>query len=89
MPCDNHTADTHYDYNYVLSDISLYFDINNIDDCVIGGDVNTYLSRDASNHTLSLNHVVQHENLFCCCKSNNWNIGYTFVSPTGATSYYV
>ena len=25
MPCDNHTADTHYDYNCVMSDISLYF----------------------------------------------------------------
>ena len=56
MPCDNHTADTHNDYNCVMSDISLNFDNNNIDYCVIGGDVNTDLSRDASNHTLSLNH---------------------------------
>ena len=68
--------------------ISLYFDNNNIDYCVIGGDVNTYLSRDASIHTLSLNHFVQqkHENLVYCCKSNICNIDYTFVSPTGATS---
>ena len=65
----------------VLSDISLYFDNNNIDCCVIGGDVNTDLSRDASNHTLSLNHFVQH-----CCKSNVCNIDYTFASPTGSTS---
>ena len=86
MPCDNHTANTHYDYNCVLSDISLYFDNKNIDYCVIGGDVNTDLSHDASNHTLSLNHFVQHENLFYCCKSNICNIDYTFVSPTGATS---
>ena len=87
MPCDNHTADSHYDYNCVLSDISLYFDNNNnINYCVIDGDVNTDLSRDASNPTLSLNHFVQHENLFDWCNSNIFNIDYTFVSPTGATS---
>ena len=54
MSCDVKTNYDLYEFNTILSDISMYCIFNNVDYCIIGGDINTDLSRVKSSHTISI-----------------------------------
>ena len=55
MPCDT-TSNGHIEgYNYVLSCISTCLYQNEVEYCIIAGDLNTDLIRHSSGNTISLN----------------------------------
>ena len=56
MPCDVNMH--HYDFNNVLSSISMNCLQHNVEYCIIGGDFNTYISRVNSMNTTSLHNFV-------------------------------
>ena len=64
MPCDSTTNTNLADYNEVLSVISNFCATYNVVNCVIGGDVNTDISRIKSGNTISLQNFIEKENLF-------------------------
>ena len=65
MPCDQYSyIDTYY--IEVLSEISNYCMINNVDYFLLGGDLNTDFSRRYSANTIALNQFMIAECLQCC-----------------------
>ena len=48
MPCDSSTSSSLKEYNEVLSVISNFCATDNVENCVIGGDLNTNMSRTKS-----------------------------------------
>ena len=55
MPCDSNSDDDMNEFNAVLSDVSTYCLVNNVEYCIFAGDMNTDLSRSRSRNTISLN----------------------------------
>ena len=74
MPCDS-TTNANLDdyYNDVLSVISQFCATHNVVNCVIGGDLNTDVSRIRSGNTISLHNYMDKENLFLAINNNNNN----------------
>ena len=61
MPCDSIL--NLEEYNNVLSIMSAFFITHNVLQCIIGGDMNTDLSRLSSGNTISLNRFILQEDL--------------------------
>ncbi len=86
MPCDSGLLCDTEEYNSVLSSIALYCNTNNVCHCIIGGDLNTDLSRDHSLNTNSLNRFVDSESLFYCLHNTVAKVNYSFTGVYDNTS---
>jgi exonuclease III len=75
------------EYNSVLQEVSAILAANNATDIIIGGDLNTDLSRTGSAHTRALIHFLENENLICGKMHNISDVDYTYESKiSGARS---
>ncbi len=86
MPCDNDDAEGQFTYNNILADISTYCVHNNVEYCIIGGDLNTDVSRINSRHTIALNLFSNEEYLFHCINTALCDIQYTYTGPNNSFS---
>ena len=78
MPCDTNTNEHLCDYNMILTDIAKYCDDNGVLNCVIGGDMNTDMSRTKSGNTVSLRNFIRDENLNLVLNNVNNSVEYTY-----------
>ena len=86
MPCDS-IANTNLDkYNEVLSAISTFCTTHNIVNYVVGGDINTDLSRTRSGNTISLQNFMDWENIFPAIRESNNLVKYTYTGINNSTS---
>ena len=67
------------EYNYVLSCISTCSYQNEVEYCIIAGDLNTYLIHSSSD-TISLNSFIEHEHLAYVLQLISNNVSHTFTS---------
>ena len=86
MPCDNSTDSNLEEYNEVLSVISHFCATHNVENCVIGGDLNTDMSRTKSRNSISLPNFIEQENLFLVFKETINNVAYTYKGASNASS---
>ena len=78
MPCDQYSyIDT---YIEVLSEISNYCMINNVEYFLLGGDLNTDFGRRHSANTIALNQFMIAECLQCCISLHVSSVRHTFTS---------
>ncbi len=86
MPCDT-TYDRHNieTYNAVFSDILSSNACNNVNHVVIGGDLNTDLSRPQSAHTECIRLMCSREDMKCVFDHTNCSIDYTYESMSNAS----
>ncbi len=90
MPCDT-MYDIHNDemYNMVFNDIVNSNICNDVDHIVIGGDLNTDMSRVRSLHTKSLLHICERENMICvpiqCAANGSESDIYTYESKSNGS----
>ena len=85
MPCDSSTSSNLEEYNEVLSVISIFCATNNVENCVIGGDLNTDMSRTKSGNSISLQNFMDEENLFLVIKETINDVAYTYKGASNAT----
>ena len=78
FPCDNSTQCNLQLYNEMLAVVSSFFIKHNVVNCIIGGDLNTDLSRARSGNTISLNNFILREMLSMAQQVHINNIQYTF-----------
>ena len=78
MPCDQHIFID--DYIDVLSEISRYCLSYNLQYLVIGGDLNTDISRINSANTITITHFDSNECLQLAMESNMSSVRHTFIS---------
>ena len=87
MPCDGNNNQYDPVFNDVLHDINLLINqYSDIDHIIIGGDLNTDVSRLGSSHTTTLHEFCNRESLFMCVNHAVANIDYTYESSLGARS---
>ena len=84
MPCDSSTNSNLEEYNEVLSVISNYCATHNAENCIIGGDLNTDMSK--SGNSISLQNFMDKEILFSVFKETINNVAYTYKGANNATS---
>ena len=84
MPCDQHIFIN--DYIDVLSEISHYCFSYNVQYLVIGGDLNTAITRINSANTITLKHFVSNECLQLAIESNMSSVTHTFISAINSHS---
>ena len=84
MPCDQHTFID--DYIDVLSEISHYCLSHNVQSFLIGGDMNTDISRINSANTITLKHFISNECLQLAILSNMSSVTHTFISALNTQS---
>ena len=64
IPCDTTSNDHIEEYNYILSCRSTCLYQNEVEYCIIAGDLlNTDLIRHSSSNTISLNYFIEHDHL--------------------------
>ena len=80
MPCDTTSNDHIEEYNYVLSCISTCLYLNEVEYCIIAGDLNTYLIRHSSGNTIGFNSFIEHEHMSYVLKLISNNVSHTFTS---------
>ena len=78
MSCDTNTNEHLYDYNMILTDIAKYYDENGVLNCVIGGHMNTDMSRTKSGNTISLRNFIRDENLNLVLNNVDNSVEYTY-----------
>ena len=78
MPCDTKTNEHLCDYNMILTDIAKYCDDNGVLNCVIGGDMNTDMSRTKSGNTVSLRNFIRDEKLNLVLNNVDNSVEYTY-----------
>ena len=78
MPCDTNTNEHLCDYNMILTDIAKYCDENRVLNCVIGGDMNTDMSRTKSDNNVSLRNFIRDENLNLVLNNVDNSVEYTY-----------
>ena len=78
MPCDTANHVHLFEYNTILSDIAKCCTDNGVLNCVIGGDINTDLSRLYSVNTISLQKFVAQENLSLALSAVDNTIEHTY-----------
>ena len=78
MPCDTANHEHLFEYNTILSGIAKCCTDNSALDCIIGGDINTVLSRIHSSNTISLQKFVTHENLSLALSAVDNTIEHTY-----------
>ena len=86
MPCDSTTNTNLDDYNEVLSVISNFCATHNVVNCVIGGDVNTDISRIKSGNTISLQNFIEKENLFLAVNEVINTVTHTYTGINNTSS---
>ena len=84
MPCDQHIFIDYY--IDVLSEISHYCLSYNVQYLVIGGDLNTDISRINSANAITLKHFVSNECLQLAIESNMSSVTHTFISAINSHS---
>ena len=84
MPCDQHIFID--DYIDVLSERSHYCLSHNVQYLVIGGDLNTDISRINSANTITLKYSVSNECLQLAIVSNMSSVTHTFISAMNSHS---
>ena len=70
------------EHNYILSCISTCLYQNEVEYCIIAGDLNTYLIRHSSANTISLNSFIEHEHLAYVLKLISNNVSHILTSIT-------
>ena len=60
--------------------------IHNVENCVIGRDLNMDMSRTKSGNSISLQNFMDNENLFLVFKETIHNVAYTYKGENNATS---
>ena len=78
LPCDTTNHENLCEYNMVLTDIAKCCAENDVSNCIIGGDMNTDLSRVKSGNTISLHKFVSEEILSFVLKDRPNSIDYTY-----------
>ena len=78
MPCDTANHVHLFEYNTILSDIAKCCTDNGVLSCIIGGDINTDLSRLYSGNTISLQKFVAQENLSLALSAVDNTIEHTY-----------
>ena len=78
MPCDTANHVHLFEYNTILSDIAKCCTDNGVLNCIIGGDINTDLSRLYSGNTISLQKFVAQENLSLALSAVDNTIEHTY-----------
>ena len=86
MPCDSTTNANLDDYNDVLSVISHFCATHNVVNCVIGGDLNTDVSRIRSGNTISLHNYMDKENLFLAINEVRNTVKFTYKGINNSVS---
>ena len=86
MPCDSSTNSNLEEYNEVLSVISNFCATHNVENCIIGGDLNTDMSRTKSGNSISLQNFMDEENLSLVFKETMNKVAYTYKGANNATS---
>ena len=86
MPCDSTTNANLDDYNDVLSVISHFCATHNVVNCVIGGDLNTDVSRIRSGNTISLHNYMDKENLFLAINEVRNTVKFTYKGINNSIS---
>ena len=74
------------EYNEGLSVILNFCATHNVENCVIGGDLNTDMSRTKSGNSINLQNFMDEENLFLVLKETINNVAYTYKGASNATS---
>ena len=78
LPCDTTNHENLCECNMVLTDIAKCCAENDVSNCIIGGDMNTDLSRVKSGNTISLHKFVSEEILSFVLKDRPNSIDYTY-----------
>ena len=78
LPCDTTNHENLCEYNMILTDIAKYCAENDASNCIIGGDMNTDLSRVKSGNTISLHKFISEENLSFVLKDRPNSVDYTY-----------
>ena len=65
--------------------VSNFCAIHNVENCVIGGDLNTDMLRTRSRNSISLQNFIDKENLFLVFKETIYNVAYTYKGASNAT----
>ena len=86
MPCDSTTNVNLEDYNDVLSVISHFCATHNVVNCVIGGDLNTDVSRIRSENIISLHNFMDNENLFLAINEVINTVNFTYKDINNSVS---
>ena len=80
MPCDISNNLYLQQYNEVLSHISTNIQYNNVNHCIVAGDLNTDFTRSDSGNTISLTSFINNENLYSVLQDYKHDINYTYSS---------
>ena len=88
MPCDSSHISDHDVYREVLTEIESLFDQHcDVDYVILGGDLNTDLSRVQSVHSVTLNGFCLRHDLKLCLNAQNANVDFTYCNEaTGVHS---
>ena len=88
MPCSGNYVDpSGQSYEDVLCDVRSILSDSEVSHVLLGGDLNTDLSRLNSPHVMSLTQFCFDNDLCTCLDIDHWGIDHTFVSEvTGSTS---
>ena len=82
MPCDTSNNEHLFEYNMILSDISKCCMDNSVSNCIIGGDVNTDISRICSGNTISLQKFLTEENFSLALSTVDNSVKHTYRGVT-------
>lgn len=86
MPCDTRNTEDDYIFNSVLSDIEYYCQNNDVHHCMLGGDMNTDLSRHMSHNTHTLIEFCNRNGMHLCKNLGLSNITCTYENYAGHKS---
>ena len=77
MPCDTSSNLYLQQYNEVLSHLSTNIHYNNVNHCIVAGDLNTDFTRSDSGNTISLTSFINNANLYSVLQDYKHDINYT------------
>ena len=86
MPCDTSNNLYLQQYNEVLSHISTNIQYNNVNHCIVAGDLNTDFTRSDSGNNISLTSFINNENLYSVLQDYKHDINYTYSSINNSKS---
>ena len=86
MPCDTSINLYLQQYNKVLSHISTNIHYNNVNHCIVAGDLNTDFTRYDSGNTINLTSFINNENPYSVLQDYKHNIIYTYSSINNSKS---
>ena len=86
QPCDTTIHENLCECNTILTDIAKCCAENDVSNCIIGGDMNTDLSRVKSGNAISLHKFISEENLSFVLKDKPISIDYTYIGMNNNVS---